>query len=153
MATPVYAFETDLFAVSDNGIHLLRSGYNYETIPFAKVTSARIARGKELHNWGIVLAIGLALLAFAVYYVLRMVIVVGNDEVDRIYIEAIVVPVIPAMLGAYCVYSSMRQGLLLTIGTTAGKKHKLPLGELVKHDRLEIFESAMEAKLGRKLRL
>lgn len=130
MATPVYAFETDLFGVSDNGIHLLRSGYSYKTIPFAEVAHARIARGNELHNWGIILMIGLALLAFAVYYVMRMVVVIGNDQVDRIYVEAIVVPIIPCMLGGFCVYSATRQGLVLTIRTTSGKNHKLPLREL-----------------------
>ena len=76
-----YYFESREFGVSDKGIHLLRSGFNYETIEFSQVDSLTIGRGKELNNWLAILVIGLALLTAAAYYVLRAFDVVGNNEI------------------------------------------------------------------------
>ena len=67
-----YHFETEEFGLSDDGIHLLRSKFNYDTIEYRQVASVRVVSDKELNNWLAILIIGLSFLAFSVYYSIKM---------------------------------------------------------------------------------
>ena len=46
-----YNFETNEFAISDTGIHLLRDRYNYRTIRFSQIKQIVIEKGQETPNW------------------------------------------------------------------------------------------------------
>jgi hypothetical protein len=59
-----YNFQTEEFGVSESGIHLLRSGFNYKTITLSEIDRIRIERAKEIHNWWLVFIIGSALIGF-----------------------------------------------------------------------------------------
>ena len=131
-----YYFETREFGVSDNGIHLLRSRFNYETIEFNQVDYLIIGKGKELNNWLIILLIGLALVSFSVYYSLSLFNIIDNNEVNVIYLEEILVPLIPFMLGGYCLYSSTRNGTILRVKTIKNKVDKFPLKEFERENKL-----------------
>jgi hypothetical protein len=148
-----YYFETREFGISDNGIHLLRSRFNYETVHFDQVDSLTIEKGKELNNWIVILIIGLGLVAFSLYYSLRLFNIIDNNEVNVIYIEEILVPLIPFMLGGYCLYSSTRKGTILRLKTIKNKTDKFPLRELEKDNRIGQFQDFLKEKLNTKIRI
>lgn len=54
-----YVFKTREFAISDLGFHLLRSGYCHKTVPFSGIKEVQIERGFEIHNWLVILILGL----------------------------------------------------------------------------------------------
>jgi hypothetical protein len=146
-----YNYETPEFGVSDAGIHLLRSRFNYETILFDQVERVAIRKGKELNNWPVVLLIGIALAAFSVYYTLKLFYFMGDPQVRVIYIEQIIIPAIPFMVGGYCIYSSTRNGMVLMITTIQNKSQRFPLKELEKKDQLMSFQDFLKTKLGARL--
>jgi hypothetical protein len=148
-----YHFETREFGISDHGIHLLRSRFNYETIEFNQVDSVTIEKGKELNNWIVILILGLVLVSFSVWYSLRLFNIIGNNEVNRIYIEEILVPLIPFMLGGYCLYSSTRNGTILRVRTIKNKAEKFPLKELDKENKLRPFQEFLKEKLNTKVKV
>ncbi len=148
-----YYFETREFGISDNGIHLLRSRFNYETVHFDQVDSLTIEKGKELNNWIVILIIGLGLVGFSLYYSLRLFNIIDNNEVNVIYIEEILVPLIPFMLGGYCLYSSTRNGTILRLKTIKNKTDKFPLRELEKDNRIGQFQDFLKEKLNTKIRI
>jgi uncharacterized membrane protein YqjE len=129
-----YHFECREFGVSDQGIHLLRSGFNYETIEFNNLESLTIERGKELNNWPLVLSIGIAFLSFALYYLMRLYDVFFDPEnrVTSIFVEEILVPIFPLLLGAYCIYSSLKNGIVMRTRTVQDKTNKFTLREFEK---------------------
>lgn len=142
-----YAYETTEFGLSDEGIHLLRSRFNYETIPFSDVQSITIERGKELNNWIPILLFGGALVTVSIFYILRALHVVGNHEVSVIYIEQIIIPFIPLLLGCYCLYSSPRNGTILRVKTVKNKNDKFPLKEIEKTESLLDFQKYFKDRL------
>ena len=148
-----YHFETREFGVSDNGIHLLRSKFNYETIEFNQVDTLTIEKGKELNNWIVILIIGLALVSFSAWYSLRLFNIIDNHEVNVIYIEEILVPLIPLMLGGYCLYSSTRNGTILRIRTIKNKADKFPLKEIEKENKVRPFEEFLKGKVNTKVKI
>lgn len=148
-----YYFETREFGVTDKGIHLLRSRFNYETIEFKEIDTISIERGKELNNWIAILIIGLAFVSFSVWYSVRLYIVLNNNEVAVISIEEILVPLIPFMLGAYCLYSSTRNGPILRVRTIKNKSEKFPLKELEKENRISSFQAFLKEKLDSKIKI
>lgn len=148
-----YYFETREFGVTDKGIHLLRSRFNYETIEFKEIDTISIERGKELNNWIAILIIGLAFVSFSVWYSVRLYIVLNNNEVAVISIEKILVPLIPFMLGGYCLYSSTRNGPILRVRTIKNKAEKFPLKELEKENKLSAFQEFLKEKLVSKIKV
>jgi hypothetical protein len=146
-----YAYETTEFGLSNEGIHLLRSRFNYETIPYSDVQSITIERGKELNNWIPILLFGSVLVTASILYILRALHVVGNHEVNIIYIEQIIIPVIPLLLGCYCLYSSTRNGAILRVKTVANKKDKFPLKEIEKTKSLEEFQEYLKDRLSTRI--
>lgn len=148
-----YYFETREFGVSDIGIHLLRSRFNYETIEFNHLDNLTIERGKELNNWMAILIIGLCLFSFSIYYSLKLFNSVNSNEVNVIYFEHILVPLIPFMLGGYCLYSSTRNGVVLRIRTIKNKTDKFPLKELEKDNKLESFQDFLKKKLNTRVKI
>jgi hypothetical protein len=148
-----YAYETTEFGLSDEGIHLLRSRFNYETIPFSDVQSITIERGKELNNWILILLFGVALITVSLFYILRALHVIGNYEVNVIYIEQIVIPVIPLLLGCYCLYSSTRNGTILRLKTVKNKKDKFPLKEIEKTNSLSNFQQYLKERLSTRIKV
>ncbi|UZR97838.1 hypothetical protein [Chondrinema litorale] len=63
-----YIFESDFFAISDQGIHLLRNRYNYKTLDFKEIEQVILEEGKLVNNWILLYTIGLIAVGFAVFY-------------------------------------------------------------------------------------
>lgn len=142
-----YNFETREFGLSDKGIHLLRSRFNYETIEFSHIDTVTIEKGKELNNWFVILVIGLGLLAFAAYYSWRIFQIIVNREVSVISMEEVLVPLIPFMLGGYCVYSSTRNGTIMRVRTRKYATNKFPLKEIEEKGQLEQLQQFLQGTL------
>jgi hypothetical protein len=106
MAT--YLFETSEFGVSDSGIHLLRSGFNYQTIRWTEINSIKIEKGKELHNWAIILMLGLVIFIVGIYLSIRTIdILIHKDNAVR-NAKMILFLLIPCV-GAYSFTTHFRQ--------------------------------------------
>jgi hypothetical protein len=146
-----YLFQSTEFAVSDNGIHLLRSGFNYKTIRWSEVDSIKIRKGKELNNSWVIFLLGLILLTAGVYLTIRTVDILVHKEHAERYIKMLLFLLIP-VIGVYFVYNSMRTGIIMSVNYAADKKEMFPLNEIIRQNRLNEFKSLMTVKLGTRVR-
>jgi hypothetical protein len=143
----LYQFQFEDFALSEDGIHLLRNRFNFKTIKYADVKLASVKNTTEIKNAPIVMILGIAMVCFA-FYQTRWVIGLFNDpKVYHIYIESIVLPIIPAVLGVYCIYIAARKGPVLLLDEGA-KKHKLRLRAVIKNNLVDDFEKYLAGQLG-----
>src|SRR5687768_1311987 len=134
-----YLFQSTEFAVSDNGIHLLRSGFNYKTIRWSEVDSIKIKKGKELNNSWIIFLLGLILLTAGAYLTIRTVDILVHKEHAERYIKMLLFLLIP-VIGVYFVYNSMRTGIIMSVNYAADKKEMFPLNEIIRQNRLNEFK-------------
>ncbi|WP_028980277.1 hypothetical protein [Sporocytophaga myxococcoides] len=149
-----YKFSTREFGISDTGIHLLRSNFNYSTINFNDITSLEIVRGKLIRNWIFVFIFGISLIAFSIYYAFGLIDVFNDPSINRIYIEELMVPVLPVLLGGLCIYASSRKGIVLKI-EHSGKKSSYPLEDIIKNNQYVDFVDylAFNVKVYSKIKL
>ncbi len=133
-----YKFSTREFGISDTGIHLLRSNFNYRTINFKDITSLEIGRGRLIRNWLFVFIFGLSLIAFSIYYAFGLIDVFNDPSVKRIYIEELLVPFLPALLGGFCIYSASKKGIVMKIQHN-GKKSSYSLEGIIKNNQYDEF--------------
>lgn len=146
-----YYFETQDFGLSDQGIHLLRSRYNYKTIDFNQVAKITIERGKELNNWIAILMLGITLVSFALYYAVGMFNFLTDGVRGIISIQEILVPLIPFLMGIYCLYSSTRNGIVMRVFTMDDKHERFPLKELEQKQELAPFQQLLKEKAATKI--
>lgn len=126
----MYKFESEYFALSDDAFHLMRSRFNFKSYPANEISQITIEKGHLINNWIAILLLGIALIGFTIYYSISLFLLLQNGEVNRIYIEEIVVPVIPLLLGIYCVVNSLRTGATLKIELNNSKSKRFPLNKL-----------------------
>jgi hypothetical protein len=99
-----YKFVTDQFGISETGIHLLRSGFNYETIAFVTIDSLSINKGRQISNWPVALLFGIVLEAVGLYVLYHALYEYFIGTSIRVfYIEQFVFPVIPLIIGTYTI--------------------------------------------------
>lgn len=142
-----YTFETPDFGLSDSGLHLLRSGYNYQTINYYDIQEATLKRAVVIKNWLLVLIIGIALISVAVYQAAHVYNLFTDPEVYTVYIESIVLPVLPLILGNYCIYVALKKTTVLQVIHPGGKT-KLSLKNIVRNQQADQFTTFLQAKLG-----
>ena len=141
-----YDFEATDFALSNKGVHLLRSGYNYTTIEYESIEKATIKRGPEINNVVLVFVLGIGLVAYALFQSLYVLGLFKNPDVRVIYIESIVLPVLPGLLGFYLIYIATKKGPILIIETSKTKQ-KLRLRDLIKSNKMEDLRNYLSQKL------
>ena len=132
-----YKFVTDQFGISDNGIHMLRSGFNYETIEFTKVQEISVTKGRQISNWVVALVFGLMLTCaglFVLYHVLYEYFI--GTKVHVFYVQQFAFPIIPLIIGTYTIFVSLRNGLILKISVDS-KTKKLPIEKLSKKSQID----------------
>jgi hypothetical protein len=144
-----YDIESRDFALSQQGIHLLRNRFNYKTINFYDVHKATFTRAADTKNVVFILIVGLLLVAFAVYQAVGVYEDFHDPSVYHIYIEAILLPVFPLLLGLYCVYIAVKKVPLLIIELNS-EKHKLSLKDIINAGRMEVLETYLKEKLREK---
>jgi hypothetical protein len=64
-----------------------------------------------------------------------------------IYIESVVLPIIPAFLGIYCIYIAVRKGPVLKL-EVGDKRHKMRLHSIYKNNQSFELERYLEQQLG-----
>lgn len=133
-----YLFEAEKFGLSEKSIHLLRNRYNYKTIDLEDVDSITIAKGKDLNNWAWVLFIGVMLLAFVAYDSLKILNLYGDENTHVIYLERLLVPLFPFVLGIYTVIISLRNSKVMRM-YVGSKKYHFSLRRIIKADNYDEF--------------
>ncbi len=103
-----YDIESKDFALSQQGIHLLRNRFNYKTITFYDIDKATFTRASDTKNIVLALIAGILLIVFAIYQTIGVFQDFHDPEVHRIYIESIVLPVLPLLVGLYCIYIAVK---------------------------------------------
>lgn len=104
-----YQFKDKYFAVSEAGVHLLRNGYNYKTIPWNETETVRLRKGKGIRNWLLLLIFGGGLFAAAMWYGLGIYRTFTNPESDvDIYIEAIAATAVALLVGGFFIYRALK---------------------------------------------
>lgn len=134
------------FIIEDDGIHLLRNGFDYKTLLKKDLYEATISKGPQVKNWALLFSIGLALIAFVIYYAIAFLDILVNTN-ETIYIEQFVIPIIPLALGIVCVYNSLRRGDVLVCKFQTGKSLQIPL--LKNFDKAEL-ESVLRSQFNYK---
>jgi hypothetical protein len=111
-----YQYETDQFGISEEGIHLLRSRFNYETISYSTIEAIQFEKGKQIKNWVLMLIIGLALLGIGLFMAYKVICeFFFANNFHRFYMEQFALPVLPIFIGAYSLYYSLKNGTILKV--------------------------------------
>ena len=147
-----YNFRTTEFGISDIGIHLLRSGFNYRTITFSEIDRLRIEKGKEIHNWWLVFILGAALIGYGVYLSIGMIKALIEGNISARQARMIFLLLIP-VAGGYFVYNSVQAGLVLRMYCSNGDKDMFPLREIIKDNKLEEFKTYLKDKIGTRVQI
>ncbi|MBL0745219.1 hypothetical protein [Chryseolinea lacunae] len=147
-----YLLETGEFGITDHGIHLLRSGFNYKTIRWSQINAMRFEKRKELYNWWIILLIGTILVGVGTYLSFRTFDILANKEHAERYVKMMLFLLIPCV-GIYFIYNSLRTGIVVNITYASSKKEMFPLRKLISENRLTEFKSFATEKLGAKVTL
>lgn len=134
-----YLFETNEFGLSKESFHLLRNRYNFKTYQTQEITSLLIEKGKQINNWILVFIIGLSLVAFSIYYSVNLFNFVMDDETRMIYIEQFVIPLLPLLIGGYCLYESLRTGPVIRLELKDDKTKSFPLARVKKDNRMDLL--------------
>lgn len=116
MNTP-YQFEDAFVAFSDEKVHLLRNRFEYDAIPFSKLESIILTKGRTIKNWLIILMIGIGLLSAGGYAAFNIYDFFTSSEGGRIFIEEIMVVFIVNIAGLYCTYIALAKETVLQINT------------------------------------
>lgn len=151
-AVSKYTFQTASFGLSDEGIHLLRSGYNYKTLPYPDIRKATLKRGVTIKNWLIILVSGMALMGFAVYQSAHVYRQFLDPTVPAVHLESIVLPLLPLLLGNYCIYISLKRTTILKVKYRGGKT-KLSLKNIVINNEADQLAAFLQDKLGTRFRV
>lgn len=137
-----YKFEIDHIALSDTGIHLLRSRFNYDTIDFLNINSIKIKRGRQINNWLLALVIGLLLLSFGIFTGFKVVYeFFFANNFHQFYIEQLLIPFFPTVVGSFLIYNALKIGYILEI-LVDNKVKRFPIEEINKKgalDELKLF--------------
>jgi hypothetical protein len=144
--TSAYIIETEYFGVSDEGIHLLRERYNYETIPWQAIRTIKIHRDRELHNWFAIACMSSAMFAVALYFgseILDTILETQGWPLFKLYVLILLV----AAVSAFFVFKSVRKTWVLRIQCKTKQKLKFPLDEVFQRKQLSLLEAMLEKKL------
>jgi hypothetical protein len=140
-----YLFHNKELGLSEEGIHLLRNGFNYETIAYSDINHVEILKGNALKNRMILLIAGLGLIGFGIYLILGIVDVFGPEsQVRTVYIEGLLLPILPFLIGSYCLYAALKKETILII--SGKKKAKCSLATFEKSDQLNEIQKLLKSK-------
>ncbi len=135
----LYKYEAEQFGISEKSVHLLRNRFNYKTIDFNQIDSITIKKGKTMKNWLFVLVFGLSLLAFALYDLFQIYLVFFDNSTSTIYIERLLIPLFPFIIGIYAIIISIKTSDIILIKVDS-KNYYFSLSKIMKSDNYEGFK-------------
>src|ERR1700760_3241222 len=95
-----YDFTSKDFALSAEGVHLLRSnGFNYKTISFYDVQKATFKRAPDPNNVWLMLIAGVVLILLAIFQTLDIYWKINDSSIHHIYRESIAAIVLLFLTG------------------------------------------------------
>jgi len=141
-----YDIQSKDFALSAQGIHLLRNRFNYKTINYDDIRKATFARAAETKNVALTLIVGILFITFSVYNTIGVYQNFYDPTVHRIYIESIALPVLPVLLGIYCIYIAVKKVPSLII-ELENQKHTLSVQDIYKAELVGVLEVYLKEKL------
>lgn len=136
-------YETEQFAVSEKKLHLMRDRYSYKEIDFDKVNSIIIRKGKDLRNWLRVLIVGLGLLAYVIYDIIKVFPLFYDHLELVIYIERLSYTLLPFMLGIYSLIVSLRTTMVMIV-YAGSRKYHFSLRHLIKTNKYADFKVSIK---------
>ena len=142
-----YKYTSNDFALSDEGVHLLRNGFNYKTINFDEVKQVSIKKAVAVKNPILSLIFGIFFVFLSIIQFFRVYLLFQDPTASNIYIESIVVAVLPLFVGLYMVYVSFKKELLLLVATES-RTTKLSVKAFQTQGKLEEVEAFISEKLG-----
>lgn len=145
-----YNFKTSEFGLTTEGVHLLRSDFNYKTIRFSEIKRIKIEKGKELHNWWLVFLLGAALIGLGVYLSLGTIKILIDGDISPRHARMIFLLLIP-VAGGYFVYNSLQTGLILKIECVDGERDMFPLKDIIKKQKLKELKVFLNDKIGTRI--
>lgn len=137
-------FETSEFIFEKNTIRLRRNDFIYQELPLQSVSQITIRTGKRLKRWLVTLLLGAGLLAFVVFDVVRIAAILMNPEGFHMYIERLLIPFFPAVIGTYSVVIALRKTRVMIV-SAEGKSYYLELHELIKKQEYDSFVKTLAA--------
>ncbi|UOQ54481.1 hypothetical protein [Hymenobacter cellulosivorans] len=141
-----YQFYTDEFGLDEHTIYFLRNRFRYASLPLAEATFF-VQRGADIRNWRLMLAFGVGLIGFGLWYGGLVLDFFRSGEGGRIYIEEIVVPVIPVLLGVFAVVMALRRGPTLRVQQVGGSSRTVSLRAVEKNGRLGRLLAFLQAQV------
>lgn len=139
----LYKYEAEQFGISEKSVHLLRNRFNYKTIDFNQIDSITIKKGKTMKNWLFVLLFGLSLLAFALYDLFQIYLVFFGDSTSTIYIERLLIPLLPLVIGIYAIIISIQTSYVMIMKVDS-KKYYFSLSKIVKSNNYDGFKALIK---------
>lgn len=133
-----FLFTASQFALSDQGVHLLRNGYNYQTLAWNEMKEIEIRSGMDMKNWLWVLVLGIALTAYGAYDIGQLIRMINDPNVHKIHFLRPVIPAIPLVLGIYSIVNAVRKTKVMIV-STGKKKFYLSLYDVLKADQYTRF--------------
>ncbi len=135
-----FKFQTNEFAISEEGFHYLRNGYNYKTIDYSDILEFRLENGRQVNNWLVLLCIGVGLIGFSIYYTFTLFNYISDDNsTGPIFVEQIIIPIIPLFLGLYSLNLSLKMGASLVIIANNGRTKRFPLAKEKKKGEIDLM--------------
>lgn len=147
-----YDFQTKEFGISNQGIHLLRSGFNHRTITFSEIESARIVKGMKIRNGWLVFLLGTIMIVFGVYLSIGTINALMSGNIEPRHARMIMFLFIP-IIGGYFTYNSLQMGLVLKIDCSNGDRDMFPLDEIIKKKKVKELRAYLVDKLGTRVQV
>ncbi|MCU0391950.1 MAG: hypothetical protein MUE81_12595 [Thermoflexibacter sp.] len=127
----------------------MRNKFKYKSIALLEIDSIEFKKGKYIKNWLLLLLFGLIFIGFSVYYSIGLYNFFTSSEGGRIYIEEIVVPVIPLFMGIFAVVQSLKVTEVMIV-KSQGKRYSFSVGEFQKNQNLKSLIDYFKERLGHK---
>ena len=140
-----YTFQTNQFGLTADAVDLLRNRFPYKSIPIHSISSIDIRKGKDMKNWWWVLSIGLALTLYAIWDIGQIFGILTDKNTRTVYIERLIIPAIPLMLGIYSIIISLRNAKVMII-KAGDNSHYLSLRDLEKQQQADAFITHLQSK-------
>lgn len=132
-----YLLSTEKFGLSEDSFHLLRNRFETAKFPYSEIEECRLEMGHAIKNVPVVLVLG-ALLSLGSLYWILSVLNFFRYGAGTIYIEAIVAPVIPLMLGIYMIYVALKKDKVLAV-TAHSRTHNFSIESIVEDKQLPLL--------------
>jgi hypothetical protein len=146
-----YLIKSTYFSVSRKGIHLMRNGFNYETIQYDSIKKVSIERKNEVYNWLASLVFGIFIFGLGMYLSYGFLKALTEGEFAGSY-KSIFMLLTP-IFGICFVYLALRRAPVITLSYGNGKFVRLPIRDIIKSGQYKSLLEVLSKSLGDRLEI